>query len=279
MALHRGDGAVARQRGARPAHAAGPAARHRRTRPAVRKSPSNQREALATCLEESERILSMLNTLMDISEAETGVVQLKREPVALRAAARGSGRALRGRRGREDGHRDARDRARTSPSAAPATDCARCSPTCSTTPSSTRRRRRCRFAWRVAREAATRSCTVSDTGRRHRRRTPAADLGAPLPRRPQPFRARPGARPEPGQGLRPSARRHGRGHQRARPWLDLHRPTAASPGCTLITRINTDSAPIPDPLRSPTFHRCNASVSGQARLAIVLQTEVICNHD
>ena len=44
-----------------------------------------QREALADALEESERILSMLNTLMDISEAETGVLQLKREPVALRA--------------------------------------------------------------------------------------------------------------------------------------------------------------------------------------------------
>jgi len=44
---------------------------------------ADQREALETCLEESERILSMLNTLMDISEAETGVVQLKREPVAL----------------------------------------------------------------------------------------------------------------------------------------------------------------------------------------------------
>jgi signal transduction histidine kinase len=45
---------------------------------------AEQKEALETCLEESERILSMLNTLMDISEAETGVVQLKREPVALR---------------------------------------------------------------------------------------------------------------------------------------------------------------------------------------------------
>lgn len=44
-----------------------------------------QREALADCLEESDRILSMLNTLMDISEAETGVLQLKREPVDLRA--------------------------------------------------------------------------------------------------------------------------------------------------------------------------------------------------
>ncbi len=42
-----------------------------------------QREALADCLEESDRILSMLNTLMDISEAETGVVNLAREPVHL----------------------------------------------------------------------------------------------------------------------------------------------------------------------------------------------------
>ena len=31
-----------------------------------------QREALVTSLEESERILAMLDTLMDISEAETG---------------------------------------------------------------------------------------------------------------------------------------------------------------------------------------------------------------
>jgi signal transduction histidine kinase len=47
-------------------------------------SSEAQREALGDCLEESERILSMLNTLMDISEAETGVLQLKREPVPLR---------------------------------------------------------------------------------------------------------------------------------------------------------------------------------------------------
>ena len=32
-----------------------------------------------------ERILSMLNTMMDISEAETGVLLLRREPVPLRA--------------------------------------------------------------------------------------------------------------------------------------------------------------------------------------------------
>jgi signal transduction histidine kinase len=47
--------------------------------------PAAQREALADCLEESERILSMLNTLMDISEAETGVLKLAREPVELGA--------------------------------------------------------------------------------------------------------------------------------------------------------------------------------------------------
>jgi signal transduction histidine kinase len=46
--------------------------------------PAEQREALADCLEEADRILSTLNTLMDISEAETGVLQLRREPVALR---------------------------------------------------------------------------------------------------------------------------------------------------------------------------------------------------
>ncbi len=48
-------------------------------------TPDEQKEALESCLEESERILAMLNTLMDISEAETGVVQLQREPVGLRA--------------------------------------------------------------------------------------------------------------------------------------------------------------------------------------------------
>jgi signal transduction histidine kinase len=44
-----------------------------------------QREALADCLEESDRIVSMLNTLMDISEAETGVLRLQLEPIELRA--------------------------------------------------------------------------------------------------------------------------------------------------------------------------------------------------
>jgi signal transduction histidine kinase len=41
------------------------------------------RERLADCVEESDRVLVMLNTLMDISEAESGTLQLQREPVAL----------------------------------------------------------------------------------------------------------------------------------------------------------------------------------------------------
>jgi signal transduction histidine kinase len=41
------------------------------------------REALADCVEESDRVLVMLNTLMDISEAESGAMQLRLEPVDL----------------------------------------------------------------------------------------------------------------------------------------------------------------------------------------------------
>ena len=41
------------------------------------------RERLADCVEESDRVLVMLNTLMDISEAESGTLQLRREPVPL----------------------------------------------------------------------------------------------------------------------------------------------------------------------------------------------------
>lgn len=41
------------------------------------------REALADCVEESERVLSMLNTLMDIAEAEAGMMKLERQSVDL----------------------------------------------------------------------------------------------------------------------------------------------------------------------------------------------------
>jgi signal transduction histidine kinase len=45
------------------------------------------REALADCVEDSDRVLVMLNTLMDISEAESGAMPLHRETFDLRDAA------------------------------------------------------------------------------------------------------------------------------------------------------------------------------------------------
>lgn len=44
------------------------------------------REALSDSLEESEKVLSLLNAIMDVSEAETGTMKLKPEPVDLAAA-------------------------------------------------------------------------------------------------------------------------------------------------------------------------------------------------
>jgi signal transduction histidine kinase len=41
------------------------------------------REALADCVEESDRVLVMLTTLMDITEAESGTMPLRRETVTL----------------------------------------------------------------------------------------------------------------------------------------------------------------------------------------------------
>jgi heavy metal sensor kinase len=47
------------------------------------RNPELLRDALADCLEESDRVVAMLNTLMDISEAETGTMRLHRERVDL----------------------------------------------------------------------------------------------------------------------------------------------------------------------------------------------------
>jgi signal transduction histidine kinase len=49
--------------------------------------PAKHREALSDCLEESERVLSMLTTLMDISEAETGTMKLNLSQIELAALA------------------------------------------------------------------------------------------------------------------------------------------------------------------------------------------------
>lgn len=50
--------------------------------------PATLREALADCLEEADGIVAMLNTLMDISEAETGTMALRLEGIDLRQLVR-----------------------------------------------------------------------------------------------------------------------------------------------------------------------------------------------
>jgi signal transduction histidine kinase len=52
---------------------------------ALQSAPGRERceETLADCLEESERVLMLLNTLMDISEAETGTMKLSLAPVNI----------------------------------------------------------------------------------------------------------------------------------------------------------------------------------------------------
>ena len=50
--------------------------------------PAALRNALADCLDESDRVMTMLNTLMDISEAETGTMKLQISEVDLAAIAR-----------------------------------------------------------------------------------------------------------------------------------------------------------------------------------------------
>lgn len=43
----------------------------------------NTRDALADCVEEAERVMTLLNTLMDIAEAESGAVEFQRNPVRV----------------------------------------------------------------------------------------------------------------------------------------------------------------------------------------------------
>ena len=47
------------------------------------KSETEMLEALADCVEESDRVLTMLKTMMDVAEAEAGVMKLDRKPADL----------------------------------------------------------------------------------------------------------------------------------------------------------------------------------------------------
>jgi signal transduction histidine kinase len=64
-----------------------PLARLRATAEAATQTTSDAaaREALADCVEESDQVLTMLTALMDITEAESGVMQLRRAPTSVNA--------------------------------------------------------------------------------------------------------------------------------------------------------------------------------------------------
>ena len=52
------------------------------------RTENDYRDALADCLEEADRVTTMLDALMDIAEAETGTMRLKREAIDLGAVVR-----------------------------------------------------------------------------------------------------------------------------------------------------------------------------------------------
>ncbi|MEO6034113.1 MAG: HAMP domain-containing sensor histidine kinase, partial [Verrucomicrobiota bacterium] len=63
-----------------------PLARLRGTAEMALREPANETiasEALADCVEESDRVLTMIKTLLDVAEAEAGVMKLNREKVNL----------------------------------------------------------------------------------------------------------------------------------------------------------------------------------------------------
>jgi hypothetical protein len=76
----------ARQRGPRSPHSAHPLASTAERTLAAPPGPAD-REAVSDALEETERVLLLLDTLMDISEAETGLMRLDKTEVLAGAAA------------------------------------------------------------------------------------------------------------------------------------------------------------------------------------------------
>ena len=194
----------------------------------------------------------MLNTLMDISEAETGTMRLERERLNLAAVVRDAvalyedvaeekGVSLRGDGARSD-----------SCWSATAIACARRSPTSSTTRSSTPPPGG-RVAIDVRADGGHAVIVVRDTGIGIAPDGPAAHLGAALPGRRQPIGARTGPRPEPGQG-------HRRGPRRRRSRVEstlgagtrLHRaPAAAAGGTGQAAADRCSPLPMPPPPDRP----------------------------
>ena len=130
---------VAGQRRPRPAHPDDAAAGGGGSRPARRAEPRDPREALADCLEESERVVTMLDTLMDISEAETGPCGSRASGSTWPSVVRDAAELYADVAEDQGVTLESRRRPRRCASPPTATACARSWPTSSTTRSSTRR--------------------------------------------------------------------------------------------------------------------------------------------
>ncbi len=187
--------------------------------------PARYREALADCLEESERVSEMLNTLMDISEAETGVMRLAPEPldaahvlddVVDLYADVAEDKGVRLVVEAAEGVTMMADRSRMRQVLANLVD----------------------NAVKFTPAGGTRDAARPRAGRRNGDRGggqrrgdylggSAADLGASVSRRPQPVGTGPRARAQPGAGDRRSARRPGGGEVLARPGCHVQSDVAS----------------------------------------------------
>ena len=188
------------------------------------------RDALLDSMEESERLLTMLNTLMDISEAETGLMRLDRQlfPLAPLVAEIVELFEL-----------VAEDKGITQTSRSAGRPGLLCGS--QQTPASAGEPARQRAQIHALRRKGENLRALRDRWRRHRlpgfrhrhlRGGRAQDLGSPLSRRQESFAAWTRARPQPGAGLRQRARRAGGGAEHAGAGFDLYRVSAhdASPG-------------------------------------------------
>ena len=179
------------------------------------------REALMDTAEEAERINSALGTLMDISEAEKGIMELNWEEADLVALIRQVVELYQLRGGRQG--RDAR---RVAAGRASGPDGFKPHPAGRREPGGQRRQIHPRRRARRNRRHGSRR-RGQDHGRRRRDgdpgKGPAPDLRAAVPRgkEPLPSRARSGVEHRAGRGAR--APRHGRGPQPPRPRVHLRR--------------------------------------------------------